>query len=100
MPSVKGTARATHLGPERIRKAGARWKDARCGMRDAGSVMRDSRSRLPSVRRDEGDGPVRREGLREDIRPREAVHVAADRQTQKIEDRRGDVDDRSALTTA
>src|SRR5258708_37112055 len=50
-----------------------------------------------SMRRDERNRALGRKGAREDVGARVAVHVATDRHAEKIQNRRRDVDYRSAL---
>ena len=54
---------------------------------------------LSPVRRNERDRALFVEGLREEIRAREAVHVARDRQAEEIQERGRNVDDCTATLT-
>src|SRR5690242_7586661 len=57
-------------------------------------------SRLPIIGRDERDRVIVGERPLKEIGPREAVHIAADRQAEEIENRRRDVDHRRAFLLA
>src|SRR5436305_5671114 len=64
-------------------------------MRTSRPAPRTPRPGSPPVRWNERDGSLRTE--LEEVRARVAVHVAADRETQKIQNRGRDVHDGSAL---
>ncbi len=49
------------------------------------------------MRRNKRDRPFGGKGTRKDVRARVAVHVAADRDAQEVQDGWRDVDDRTAL---
>src|SRR3954470_21715796 len=67
------------------------------GIRDPGSDRKLGAGRLLAIRRNEDDWPVSGECAGEQVGAREAVHVARNRQAEKVEHGRRHVDDGAAL---